>query len=107
MKELIRSNDPVLLSFTSALLKEHDIETVLFDTHMSVLEGSIGAIPRRLMVLDEDFDEAVNIMREAGHGDALAESVPQTKHCTGDEKHESGADQSGKGLSPDDSFAKA
>ena len=56
MKELVRSNDPVLLDWLQVLLRDSGIETVVFDAHMSILEGSAGAIQRRLMVLDEDFD---------------------------------------------------
>ncbi|HKQ55826.1 MAG TPA: DUF2007 domain-containing protein, partial [Methyloceanibacter sp.] len=47
MKELLRSNDPVLLSYVSALLTEEDIDFIVADANMSVLEGSIGALPRR------------------------------------------------------------
>ncbi len=52
MVELLRTNDPVLLSWLTALLREQRIEAVVFDTHMSVLEGSVAAIPRRLMVAE-------------------------------------------------------
>ena len=50
MKELLRTNDPVELSFVQALLKDSGIETIVFDQHTSIMEGSIGAIPRRIMV---------------------------------------------------------
>lgn len=65
MKELLRTNDPVLLSWLMARLEEAAIEAVVFDAHMSVLEGSIGALPRRLMVMDEDFARAQAIVEEA------------------------------------------
>ena len=65
LKELLRSNDTVLLSFVTAFLRSHEIEAVMLDFHTSVLEGSIGAIPRRLMVDDEDFERAQALMREA------------------------------------------
>ena len=55
MQVLVRSNDPVRLSFLIALLRDAGIEAVLLDGQMSVVEGSIGAIPRRLMV-EEDLD---------------------------------------------------
>ncbi len=58
MKELLKSNDLVLLSWAEALLAGEGIATYVLDGHMSVLEGSIGAIPRRLMVADEDFAPA-------------------------------------------------
>ena len=66
MKELLRTNDPVRLSYISALLAEGRIETLVLDNHMSVLEGSIGAIARRLMVPNEDHARAVRILEEAG-----------------------------------------
>ncbi len=71
MKEILRSNDPVLLSWIEALLADSRIEAVLLDLHTSVLEGSISAIPRRLMVVDEDYERArrlIEIARAASHG---------------------------------------
>lgn len=58
MKELLRTNNPVYLSFAQALLADEGIEAIVFDAHMSVLEGSIGALPRRLMVADDDETRA-------------------------------------------------
>ena len=68
MIELLKSNDPVLLSFVQATLAEAGIDAVVLDTHASILEGSTSAIPRRIMVLDEDLQTAKQIlkMREAG-----------------------------------------
>ncbi len=66
MKELLRTNDHVLLSFATALLAEQRIEAVVLDSHTSILEGSIGAIPRRLMVLDEDHARAQRVLAEGG-----------------------------------------
>lgn len=71
MKELVRTNDPVLLSWLTALLKDSGIEAFLFDAHTSVLEGSANAIQRRLMVVDEDYTEARQIVTEAGEGGSL------------------------------------
>ena len=65
MKELIRSNDPVLLSWLSAALAEEGIDSVVLDAHTSVLEGSAGAIPRRLMVIDDDLPRAQRILDDA------------------------------------------
>ena len=59
MRELLRTNDLVLLSYASHVLEEEGITAYVFDGHMSVMEGSIGALPRRLMVEEEDFDAAV------------------------------------------------
>ncbi|WP_339630514.1 DUF2007 domain-containing protein [uncultured Sneathiella sp.] len=70
MKELIRSNDPVLLSYLMSVLEEEDIDAILLDEHTSVLEGSIGAIQRRVMVLAEDLDRAKRILVDIGEGPA-------------------------------------
>ena len=70
MKELIRTNDPVLLSWLSAALAGEGIEALVLDVHTSILEGSAGAIPRRLMVLDEDHARARIILDGAPRGDA-------------------------------------
>ncbi|WP_042704156.1 DUF2007 domain-containing protein [Azospirillum sp. B506] len=66
MTELLRTTDPVRLSWLVALLADAGIEAVVLDSHTSILEGSIGAIPRRLMVDAEDAAQAVRILREAG-----------------------------------------
>ena len=65
MRELIRSNDPVLLSYIEALLKEAGIPHDVADLHISVMEGSIGALPRRVLVNDADFEEASEIISTA------------------------------------------
>ncbi len=64
MSELLRSNDPVLISFVLASLADEDIEAVVLDQHTSVLEGSIGAIQRRVMVLSEDLPRAKRILAD-------------------------------------------
>lgn len=66
LEEILRSTDPVLISCAQALLKAEGIEAVLFDQHSSAIEGSIGAIPRRLMTLREDAAAARQLLREAG-----------------------------------------
>jgi hypothetical protein len=65
VKELLRTNDPVLLSFASAVLADAKIDTVVLDNHTSILEGSIGAIQRRLMVHDEDYARAKRVLEDA------------------------------------------
>lgn len=65
MKELLRTNDNVLLSYAAALLRDAGIAAVQFDTHTSILEGSIGAIPRRLMVPDADHAAAAALIEQA------------------------------------------
>ena len=66
MKELLRTNDLVKLTWLTALLADAGIEAVVLDSHTSVLEGSALAIPRRLAVLEEDYDRARRILAEAG-----------------------------------------
>ena len=65
MKELLRTNDPTVIAFASALLTAEDIPFFEFDVNMSVLEGSIGIMPRRLMVADRDLFIAEAVMRDA------------------------------------------
>ncbi|MEM1302859.1 MAG: DUF2007 domain-containing protein [Pseudomonadota bacterium] len=64
MKELLRSNDPTVIAFAEALLQGEDIACFPLDVNMSVLEGSIGILPRRLMVADRDLFMAEAIMRD-------------------------------------------
>ncbi len=68
MREVLRTNDPVLLSFVEALLEDAGIPVALADVNMSVLEGSIGVLPRRLLVGDGDADEALRLIGEIEHG---------------------------------------
>lgn len=65
MVELTRSNDPVFLSWLIAHLSGDGIEAIVLDSHASVMEGSISAIQRRVMVLEEDLTEANIILAEA------------------------------------------
>jgi hypothetical protein len=65
MRELLRTNDPVTLSWIEALLREAGIGCVVLDAHTSILEGSIGAIPRRLMVPEADWQRARDLLAEA------------------------------------------
>lgn len=65
MRELIRTNDPVVLSFAETLLRDAGITTVVADQNMSIMEGSIGILPRRLLVAEDDFQAASRLLREA------------------------------------------
>jgi hypothetical protein len=65
MRELLRTNDPVLLSYATHLLEEEGITPYVFDGHMSIMEGSIGVLPRRLMVEEEDFYVAARALGNA------------------------------------------
>lgn len=75
MEELLRSNDAVTLSFVEALMKEAGIVAFIADQHMSILEGSIGAIPRRIMVDGDRIDQARRIVRDAGLGHELKDTA--------------------------------
>ncbi len=66
MKELLRTNDPVRLSFLEALLRDSGIDSLVLDHHTSLVEGSIGAIPRRLMVSERDYRRARAVLAAAG-----------------------------------------
>ena len=66
MIELLRTNDPVLISFLQAILADAGIEALVLDTHASILEGSASAIPRRIMVMDEDLETAKQILKTRG-----------------------------------------
>lgn len=66
MVELLRSNDPVLISFVTSLLEDAGIGHSVADTNMSVIDGSIGALPRRIMVVDDQLDEARRLLSDAG-----------------------------------------
>lgn len=66
MHELLRSNDAVLISFAESLLREAGIASLVADQHMSVIEGSIGAFPRRLLVQAGDAATARRVLTQAG-----------------------------------------
>lgn len=72
MIELLRTNDPVLLSWLTVALSREGIDAVVLDTHTSVLEGSAAAIPRRVMVADDDLARAREVLAEA---DEIAKSA--------------------------------
>ncbi|WP_372602607.1 DUF2007 domain-containing protein [Actibacterium sp.] len=64
MKELMRTNDPTLVAFATALLQGEGIDCFPMDVHMSVLEGSLGILPRRLMVRDGDLGRARIVLHD-------------------------------------------
>jgi hypothetical protein len=66
VRVLATSNDPVRLSFLTVLLADAGIAAVVLDAYTSAMEGSIGAIPRRLMVAAEDEPLARRVLAEAG-----------------------------------------
>ena len=65
IRELLKTNDPVLLDFAQVLLADAGIASVVFDSHMSIMDGSLGILPRRLMVADDDFARAERLLKEA------------------------------------------
>ena len=66
MRDVLRSNDAVLINFAQSVLRDAGIDSVVADQYMSVLEGSIGAFPRRLLVAKEDWAAAHRTLGQAG-----------------------------------------
>jgi hypothetical protein len=75
MHELVRTNDAVLVSAIQALLEAARIPHLVLDQNMSVLEGSIGALPRRVLVADVHVPAARQLLEEAGYGHELRPDV--------------------------------
>ncbi len=68
MIELIRTNDPVVISFAESLLRDADIDCLVADQNMSVMEGTIGIIARRILVAEDDAPAARRLLQDAGIG---------------------------------------
>ena len=66
MRELVRTNDIVLVSAVGALLDGANIHHVVLDQNMSVIEGSLGILPRRILVHDDDNIAARQLLTDAG-----------------------------------------
>ena len=75
LRELVRTNDAVLISAIEALLKSAGITHLLADQNISVLEGSIGAFQRRILVGEDEIDAARKLLAEAGYGNELRPDV--------------------------------
>ena len=71
MRELVRTNDAVLVSAIQALLDAAEIPHVVLDQNMSVLEGSLGILPRRILVDEDHVADARKLLQEAGLGHEL------------------------------------
>ena len=71
MRELVRTNDAVLISAIEALLTGANIRHMVLDQNMSVLDGSLGILPRRVVVPDDHIPAARRLMQEAGLGHEL------------------------------------
>lgn len=66
MKQVLRTNDPTAIAFAKALLQGEGIDCFELDVNMSALEGSLGVLPRRLMVRETDFVRADRALRDNG-----------------------------------------
>jgi Putative prokaryotic signal transducing protein len=75
MREIVRTNDPVLITAIEALLQAARIQHVVLDQNMSVLEGSIGMLQRRVMVRDDSVAVARKLLIDAGLGHELRPDV--------------------------------
>lgn len=73
MRILVKTTDPLLVSRITSLCKDAGFDTLVFDTHASILDGSIGILPRRIMVADDDYDAARRLLHEADLAAELAE----------------------------------
>jgi hypothetical protein len=71
MKELVRTNDAVLISFVEALMRDAGIAYLVADQNMSVLDGSLGILPRRIMVDADEIERAKKILADAGIGNEI------------------------------------
>ena len=71
MHELLRTNDLVLISAVEALLKAAGLPVFLADSHAAAVDGSLGFLPRRLLIPEAVADEARRLLGEAGFGDEL------------------------------------
>lgn len=72
MRAVLKTNDPVLLNFAEALLADAGVHATVFDSHMSIMDGSLGILPRRLMVAEEDYELACSVLKAS-----LPEAGPQ------------------------------
>ncbi len=80
MAELLRTTDIVLLTYVNSLLSEAGIPLTIADFHVSSVEGSIGAFPRRVLIAEEDWNESVSILTEAGLAEHLAAKARSGAH---------------------------
>lgn len=71
MKAILKTTDPLLVSYVIDLLGQEGIKAFEFDQNISIVEGSIGIFPRRVMVVDEEYGEALEILRGAGLSDEI------------------------------------
>lgn len=72
----MRTNDPVAVSFAEALLRDAGIPFQVLDQHMSIMEGSLGVLPRRIAVADADLAAARALLAAAGIAVPPAGDIP-------------------------------
>jgi len=65
MKELFRTNNPTVISYVEHLMKEAGLKAFVMDSNASILDGSVGVLPRRIMIVDEDYERARKVLIEA------------------------------------------
>ncbi|MEL6871419.1 MAG: DUF2007 domain-containing protein [Pseudomonadota bacterium] len=73
MRELVRTNDPVLLNFIEVLLRDAGCHVLVADQNISMIEGSIGVFPKRVLVDSDDLAQARRILRDADLGQWIVE----------------------------------
>jgi hypothetical protein len=66
MREILRTTDPTVIAFAEALLRGEGITAFTLDVHMSVLDGSLGILPRRMMVAGRDHTRAFAALKANG-----------------------------------------
>lgn len=71
MIELVRTNDPITISFIEALMRDAGVSFFVADQNMSIMEGSLGVLPRRVLVAEDDVERARRILRDAGIADEI------------------------------------
>lgn len=75
MRELMRVNDPVLISYVDALLRGAGFNPVFLDRNMSILEGSLGILPCRVLINEDDWDAARRLIDNADLGHWVIEEA--------------------------------
>ena len=73
MRDLVTSNDPVLLNYVQVLLKDAGIDVAVFDGNMSTVQGTLGAVQQRIAVPDDVWAQARRLLDEAGLGQWIVE----------------------------------
>lgn len=82
MQELLRTTDIVLLTYVNSLLSDVSVPVLIADGHVSSVQGSIGAFPRRVLVAAEDWDKSVSVLTAAGLGGHLIGEDPSRNAAT-------------------------